>query len=106
MRLPTDATLLLGDGADPALAEVWRAERLPVAALDAELDSLPTATLVVCGECGFEAASLAAQLGFRTFLVGEVAPEGVRAVRVHEAVEAALGARARERWKAARAQRS
>ena len=34
MRLPTDATLLLGEGADPELSRVWREERLPVLALD------------------------------------------------------------------------
>lgn len=104
MRLPVDTTLLLGQGADPALEAVWREERLPVAAIGAELEALPTATLVVCGEGGFEAATLAARLGFRTFLVGDTAPEGARAASVAQTVEAARGARARERWKAARTQ--
>ena len=39
MRLPTDATLLFGDGADPELARVWREERLPVLTVPA-LDRL------------------------------------------------------------------
>ena len=103
MRLPVDATLLLGEGADPALVEVWREERLPVELIGAELEALNTATVVICGEGGFEAAALAARLGFRTFLVGDAAPEEVRAVSAVQAVEAARGARARERWKAARA---
>jgi hypothetical protein len=103
MRLPVDATLLLGQGADPALEAVWREERLPVAPVGADLEALPTATVVVCGEGGFEAAGRAAQLGFRTFLVGEAAPPEVSAVSVAQTVEAARGARARERWKAARA---
>ena len=49
-----------------------------------------------------EKAALAAGLGFRTFLVGDAAPEGARAVTAAQAIEAARGARARERWKAAR----
>jgi hypothetical protein len=103
MRLPADSILVLGEGADPTLVEVWREERLAEAPLGAELDTLPTATLVVCGAGGFEAAALASALGFRTFLVGESAPEGARAVSAAQAIEAARGARARERWKAARA---
>ena len=103
MRLPADATLLFDDAADPALVAVWRDERLAEAPLDAELDALPTATLVVCGADGYAAAARAAALGFRTFLVGETAPEGARAVSLEQAIEAARGARARERWKAARA---
>jgi hypothetical protein len=105
MRLPVDTTLLIGAGADPALEALWREERLPVEPIGAELEALPTATLVVCGEGGFEAAALAARLGFRTFLIGEAAPEGARAVSAAQALEGARGARARERWKAARASR-
>jgi hypothetical protein len=100
MRLPTDATLLLGEAADPALAQVWREERLPVVDAGVDLEDLPTATLVVCEP---EAAARAAALGFRTFVVGETAPEGARAVSLAETLEAARAARARERWKAARA---
>jgi hypothetical protein len=105
MRLPTDATLLLGPGADPELERAWREERLPVRALpctEAELESLATATLVACGEGAREAATLAAALGFRTFLVAQAPPEGVRSVSLAEALEAARDARARERWKAGR----
>ncbi len=105
MRLPTDATLLLGPGGDPELERVWREERLPMRALpctDAELETLATATLVACGEGAREAAALAAGLGFRTFLVEAAAPEGVRPVSLAEALEAARNARARERWKAGR----
>jgi hypothetical protein len=102
MRLPVDATLLLGEGADPALVEVWREERLPVAEIDADLEALSTATIVVGGAGAAEKAALAAGLGFRTFLVGDAAPEGARAVTAAQAIEAARGARARERWKAAR----
>jgi len=105
MRLPVDATLLLGEGADPALEAAWREERLPVADVDADLEALSTATVVACGAGAETAARLAAALGFRTFLV-EAAPAGgdVRVVSLAEALEAARGARARERWKAARAQ--
>ncbi len=102
MRLPNDATLILGAGADPALAEVWREESLPVAPLGADLETLDTATLVICGEGGEEAAALAANLGFRTFLVAETAPEGARAVSLAETLAAARNARARERWRASR----
>jgi hypothetical protein len=108
MRLPTDATLLLGEGADPELARAWREERLPALAFtdapaEAELEALATATVVVCGDGAVATAALAARMGFRTFLIGEAAPEGVRAVTLAQALEGARGARARERWKAARA---
>jgi thiazole synthase ThiGH ThiG subunit len=108
MRLPTDATLLLGDGADPELERVWREERLPLAPLggglrEADLEALATATIVACGIGGPQAAALAARLGFRTFLVGDAAPEGASAVTLAQALEGAKGARARERWKSARA---
>ncbi len=105
MRLPTDATLLIGEGADPALEAVWREERLPVAEIDADLESLPTATVVAFGAGAETAARHAAALGFRTFLV-DAAPVGddVYAVSLAVALEAARGARARERWRAARAQ--
>ncbi len=108
MRLPTDTTLLIGDGAAPELVEAWREERLPALTIDlgrleAELERLDTATVVVCGANAIEAATLAARLGFRTFLVGEApAPEGAAAVSLDQALEAARMARARERWKAAR----
>lgn len=108
MRLPTDATLLLGDDADPELQRVWREETLPVVALgagmrEADLEALGTATIVACGAGAAEAAALAARLGFRTFLVGEDAAEGVRTVTLIQTLEAARMARARERWRAARA---
>src|SRR5947209_8052309 len=107
MRLPADSILLLGADADPELARIWREEQLatrPLPCHEAELEALPTATLVVCGEGAIEAATLAARLGFRTFLVGDgAAPEGVRVVTPEDARAAALQARARERWKAARA---
>jgi hypothetical protein len=107
MRLPTDATLLLGEGADPELARTWGEERLPVLALgamlgEADLEALTTATVVACGAGGPQAAALAARLGFRTFLVDGAAPDGACAVTVAQALEGARGARARERWKAAR----
>jgi hypothetical protein len=106
MRLPTDATLLLGPGADPELERVWREERLPTLTLpcrEADLEGLSTATIVACGEGGRDAAALAAGLGFRTFLVGDgPAPDGVRLVTLAEALTGARSARARERWKAAR----
>jgi hypothetical protein len=107
MRLPTDATLLLGDGADPELGRVWREEQLPLRALGfdlAELENLETATVVAAGSGAGEAAAAAARLGFRTFLVSEdAAVEGVRSVALDEALAAARGARARERWRASRA---
>jgi len=107
MRLPTDAILLLGDGADPELGRVWREEQLPLRMLGfdlAELENLETATVVAAGSGAAEAAQAAARLGFRTFLVGEdAAVEGVRSVALAEALAAARGARARERWRAARA---
>src|ERR1700684_2845282 len=109
MRLPIDATLLIGDGAAPELVEAWREERLPVLAVDllrleAELEALDTATVVACGAGAAEAAKLAARLGFRTFLVGGApAAGGVCVVSAAQALEGARGARARERWKAARA---
>jgi hypothetical protein len=103
MRLPADTILITGEGADAELLRVWREEGLAEAALPcADLDALPTATLVICGAGGFEAAALAASLGFRTFLVGEAAPPETRAVSAAEAVDAARTARARERWKASR----
>src|SRR6185437_16183442 len=95
MRLPTDATLLIGPGAEPALEQAWREERLPMLALDgdlagmeAALEAIGTATVVVCGEGAAEAAAAAAALGFRTFLVGEAVTEGVVAVSPAEALEA------------------
>lgn len=103
MRLPTDATLLVSAGLDPALAQVWREEGLPVAhvASEAEMDALATATVVACDRA---TAAKAAALGFRTFLVGAPpAPEGARCVPLSETLDAARAARARERWKAARA---
>jgi hypothetical protein len=109
MRLPTDATLLLGEGADPEIARVWMEERLPALALDAldrleaGLEALGTATVVACGDGAAAAAALAASFGYRTFLVGEASPaEGVVCVTLAQALEAARLARARERWKAAR----
>jgi hypothetical protein len=99
VRLPTDATLLLSESADPQLERVWREERLPVLASDADLDGLETATVVTCEEA---AARAAASLGFRTFLVGETAAEGVVTVSLAQAIDAARMARARERWKASR----
>ena len=106
MRLPTDATLLIGPSAEPALEQAWREERLPMLALDgdlagieAALEAIGTATVVACDE---NAASAAAALGFRTFLVGEGALAGVATVSLNQALEAARFARARERWKAAR----
>jgi hypothetical protein len=107
MRLPTDATLLLGDGADPELGRVWREEQLPMRALGfdlAELENLETATVVAAGSGAGAAAAAAARLGFRTFLVSEdAAAEGVRSVALDETLTAARGARARERWRALRA---
>jgi hypothetical protein len=109
MRLPTDATLLLGDGAEPELIEAWREERLPVLAVDllrleAELEALDTATVVACGAGAANAAALAARLGFRTFLVGDApASDEVCVVSLDQALAAARMARARERWKAGRA---
>jgi hypothetical protein len=110
MRLPTDATLLIGPGAEPELERAWREERLPVLALEGELagveaalEAIGTATVVACGEGAAEAAAAAAALGFRTFLVGAPAAEGVVAVSPEQALDAARFARARERWKAARA---
>jgi hypothetical protein len=107
LRLPADTYLLVAENADASVEDVWREERMPVVTLGAEFgekdfDALPTATIVVCGE-GAQAAAHAARLGFRTFLVGDSAPDGVRAVSVAETIAAARGARARERWKAARA---
>jgi len=107
MRLPTDATLLLGEDADPELARTWGEERLPVLALgallrEADSEALTTATVVACGAGGAQAAALAARLGFRTFIVADAAPEGASAVTLAQALEGARGARARERWKAAR----
>jgi hypothetical protein len=106
MRLPTDTTLLLGDGADPELGRVWREEQLPLLALGfdlVELENLETATVVAAGSGAAEAAAAAARLGFRTFLVsGDAAVEGVRVVALDEALAAARGARARERWRASR----
>jgi microcystin degradation protein MlrC len=106
MRLPTDATLLIGDGADPELERIWREEELPVTALGfdaAELEDLATATVVVAGRGAPEAAAIAARLGFRTFLVDEAtAAEGVRSVTLAEALQAGRAARARERWRATR----
>ncbi|HXT08905.1 MAG TPA: hypothetical protein VN715_18455 [Roseiarcus sp.] len=110
MRLPTDATLLIGPGAEPALEQAWREERLPMLALDgdlsgieATLEAIGTATVVACGEYAASAAAAAAALGFRTFLVGEAAAEGVVTVSPRQALDAARLARAIERWKAARA---
>jgi len=111
MRLPTDATLLIGEGADAELERVWREESLPVlplqrdlSGLEAALEALATATVVACGRGGAEAAAAAARLGYRTFLVDEEASvEGVRCASLAEALEAARMARARERWRAARA---
>jgi hypothetical protein len=110
MRLPTDTTLLLGEGADPTLEAVWRDERLPIMAigadpsgLEAKLEAAETATVVACGAGAVAAAGLAASLGFRTFLLNAPPSGGdVRAVSLAETLEAARGARARERWKAAR----
>jgi hypothetical protein len=106
MRLPTDTILLLGDDADPELGRVWREEQLPLRALGfdlAELENLETATVVAAGGGAVEAAAAAARLGFRTFLVSDdAAVEGVRSVALAEALAAARGARARERWRAAR----
>ncbi len=106
MRLPADSILLLGPGADSELERVWREERLAVLSLpcaEADLDALATATVVACGEGSPTAATLAAGLGFRTFLVGGgPATEGVRVVSLAQALEAARMARARDRWKAAR----
>lgn len=108
MRLPTDATLLIGPAAEPELEQAWREEQLPVLALDldgmeAALEAIGTATVVACGDGAADAAAAAAALGFRTFLVGEPAAEGVVTVSAAQALDAARLARARERWKAARA---
>ncbi len=106
MRLPADTILLLGDGADPELGRVWREEALPLRALGfdlAELENLETATVLAAGNGAAEAAEAAARLGFRTFLVSDEAVEGVRSVSLAEALVAAKLARARERWRAARA---
>ena len=110
MRLPTDATLLIGPGAEPALEQAWREERLPMLALDgdlsgieAALEAIGTATVVACGEYAASAAAAAAALGFRTFLVGEATADGVVTVSPRQALDAARLARAIERWKAARA---
>jgi hypothetical protein len=109
MRLPTDATLLIGSDAEPALEQAWREEGLPVlqvadlGRLEAELEAIGTATVVVCGAGAVEMARLAARLGFRTFLVSEdAAPEGAQRASLAQTLEAARAARARERWKAAR----
>lgn len=103
MRLPTDATLLIGPGAAPELEQVWREERLPVLTGEwREADLEATATVVVCGEEGARQAAAAAALGFRTFLVGETASPGVVAITLRQALDAARLARAVERWKAAR----
>ena len=106
MRLPTDATLLIAPGAEPALEQVWREERLPVLALDgdlagieAALEAIGATTVVACDE---NAARAAATLGFRTFLVGEGAVAGAATVSLSQTLDAARFARARERWKAAR----
>lgn len=110
MRLPTDATLLAGEGADPMLERVWREQQLPVVTLDFALDRLEAVleavgatTVVACGANAAAAAAVAAGFGFRSFCVGAPASrEGVVGVSTAQAIEAALGARARERWKAAR----
>ena len=108
MRLPTDATLLISDGAAPELVEAWREERLPMlpvdlARLETALEASNTATVVACGVEAAQAAALAARLGFRTFLVGEApAPGEVCVVSLDQALAAARMARARERWKAGR----
>jgi hypothetical protein len=110
MRLPTDATLLIGPGAEPELEQAWREERLPILALDGELagieaalEAIGTATVVACGQHAAGAAAAVAALGYRTFLVGETAAEGVVAVSPRQALDAARLARAIERWRAARA---
>ena len=115
MRLPTDAALVIAEGAADELVEVWREERLPVvpltadpAELDAALETLGATTIVICGEGGEAAAAIAAGLGYRVFLVGEgqvgegQVGEGVRVVSRGLAIAAGRMARARERWKAAR----
>ncbi len=110
MRLPTDATLIIGAGAEPELEQVWGEERLPVvtfgadlSGLEAALEGIGTTTVVACGEGAADAAAAAAALGFRTFLVGQALDaEGVVTVSPTQALAAARLARARERWKAAR----
>ncbi len=112
MRLPTDAILAIAEGADDELAAVWREERLPVltlsadaAALEAALEALGATTLVLCGQGAEAAARTAARLGYRVFLIGADPVEGddVKVVTRAMALAAARLARARERWKAARA---
>ena len=110
MRLPNDATLLIGDDADPRLELVWREQQLPVARVDfpldrleAVLESVGATTVVACGENAAVLAAAAAGLGFRSFCVGQPANSaGLVCVSAAQAIEGALGARARERWKAAR----
>lgn len=110
MRLPTDTTLLLGPGSELLLEQVWREERLPVLSLDPGLEGLERAleaigatTVVTCGQSAAAVAAATAGLGFRTFCVGQAAgAENVVAVSLRQAIDAARGARARERWKAAR----
>jgi len=105
MRLPTDSTLLLGPGADPALHEAWLQEGLPVQLLpcaEADLDALPTATIIAAGQGAQEAAGAAARLGFRVFLVGGPAGPGVGSATVRQILSAASLVRLRERTKAAR----
>ncbi len=105
MRLPPDTALLCAPDAPPELAAVWREERLPIVAaenMEAALDAIGATTLVVAGDAA--AAAKAAGLGLRVFYVGDgPAPDGARAATLAEALAAGRNARARERWKAARA---
>jgi nicotinamidase-related amidase len=124
MRLPVDAALILiGDvselpGVAPLVA-AWGQERLPILRVDpdafaasdleAALDELGATTLVLsgAGDATLATARDAAARGFRVFLVAASPPPDpgadiARIVTPEIAVAAALRARARERWKAAR----
>ncbi len=111
MRIPTDAVLVIAEGADDELVAVWREERLPTlsltddpAALGAALEALGATTIVICGDGAEAAARTAAGIGYRVFQVGEgQGGQGVSIVPRELALAAGRSARARERWKAARA---
>jgi hypothetical protein len=102
-----------------SLVAAWTQERLPILRIDTDLfaasdletklEEIGATTLVVAGarEACIDATRGAAERGFRVFLVAEppvagLSAEEVRIVTIETAVTAALGARGRERWKAAR----
>jgi nicotinamidase-related amidase len=124
MRLPVDAALILiGDVSEvPGVGQMvaaWAQERLPILRVDrdpfaagdleAALDEIGATTLVLSGEgeAAVATARGAAARGFRVFIVAEpplaeVSADIARIVTPETAVAAALRARARERWNAAR----